>query len=317
MIIDDRIYSTYEVSDPVAIELINSNLFQRLKNISQFGLPDKYYHKNGFSRYEHSIGVYILLDKLETSREEKIAGLLHDISHTAFSHLVDWVMGDTSKENYQDNRHSSVLQNREITDILKKYGFESERISNQKLFSLLERKLPYLCADRIDYSLREAGLDLANKIIEDFTVIDDRIVFSNRESALLFAQNFLSLQLNHWAGYEAVTRYSLFSRILKKALEKRDLEVKDFSKTDNYVINKLKSANNDEYDQVLFLLEEKDLSFLEEAKKPTYKKFRYVDPEVLVGEKVSCLSEINSNFKKNLIEAREQNEKGVFPGVKR
>lgn len=69
---------------------------QRLKGISQFRIPDKYYFKDNYSRFEHSIGVMVLLGKLGASQEEQIAGLLHDVSHKAFSHVYDWVVVDYS-----------------------------------------------------------------------------------------------------------------------------------------------------------------------------------------------------------------------------
>lgn len=72
--------------------------------------------------------MYILLNRLGASEEEQVAGLLHDISHTAFSHLIDWVIGDSSKEDYQDKRHLSVLLENEIAQILSNYGYSSKNI---------------------------------------------------------------------------------------------------------------------------------------------------------------------------------------------
>ncbi|HUB93002.1 MAG TPA: HD domain-containing protein [Verrucomicrobiae bacterium] len=89
MTIDDRVYGSAEVNSNVLLDLINSQPVQRLKGIAQFGIPDEFYHKQNYSRYEHSVGVMILLQRLGASEEEQIAGLLHDVSHTAFSHVID------------------------------------------------------------------------------------------------------------------------------------------------------------------------------------------------------------------------------------
>ena len=87
----DKIYGTYKITSPVIIKLLKSSPVQRLKKIAQFGVPDQLYHLKGYSRYDHSVGVFLLLRKLEASELEQIAGLLHDVSHTAFSHVIDYV----------------------------------------------------------------------------------------------------------------------------------------------------------------------------------------------------------------------------------
>ncbi len=79
----DKVYGKEKIKEPVLIELINSDSIQRLKGISQFGMPDEYYHLKTFSRKEHSIGVLILLRRMRANLEEQVAGLLHDVSHTA------------------------------------------------------------------------------------------------------------------------------------------------------------------------------------------------------------------------------------------
>lgn len=43
MIVQDIIYGSFEINEPVLIELINSKPIQRLKGIAQYGLPDEYY----------------------------------------------------------------------------------------------------------------------------------------------------------------------------------------------------------------------------------------------------------------------------------
>ena len=118
MEIIDKVYGTIEISEQVLMDLINSPTLQRLKAVHQQGMPKEYYHLPVFSRFDHSVGVLILLKSLNASIEEQIAGLLHDISHTAFSHLVDWVIGNPSKQDSQDSSYFEVLKNSEIPKIL-------------------------------------------------------------------------------------------------------------------------------------------------------------------------------------------------------
>lgn len=316
MIIRDKVYSEFEITSPVILELIKTKALQRLKGISQFGVPDKYYHLDGFSRYDHSVGVYIFLNNIGASEEEQVAGLLHDISHTAFSHLVDWIIGDNSKEDYQDKRHLSALQEeKEIAEILDKYGFDLGHIADNHRFGLLERDIPDLCADRIDYVFRESDKKIVKQCLLDMKSLNSEIVFLSERNALLFAENFLDKQAEHWAGYESITRYVLFSDLLKKVMNEGVISKEDFLKTDDYIIDKIIKANKNEYLEILALLETKNLGFLTKSKKITKGKFRYVDPKVLVNGKTVTLSAINENFGKKLKHAKILNDKGVYYGV--
>ena len=155
MLIKDNVYGEEEIKEPVLIDLINSKALQRLKGVSQQGLPQDYFYRIIYSRFDHSIGVMILLKRLGAEIEEQIAGLLHDISHTAFSHVIDWVLGDLTKEDYQDNHHLSVIKNSEVPKILEKYGFNYKDIADTESFSLLEKPAPSLCVDRFDYTIRD------------------------------------------------------------------------------------------------------------------------------------------------------------------
>ncbi len=84
----NKLYGKFELSGDIE-ELINTNVFQRLKKIHQGGAIFLINPNINHTRFEHSIGVMLLIKNLGGSIEEQIAGLLHDISHTAFSHLID------------------------------------------------------------------------------------------------------------------------------------------------------------------------------------------------------------------------------------
>ena len=149
MEVRDPVYGDFEITEPVLIELINSKSLQRLKRINQFGLPEDLYSvKGGFPRYDHSVGTMLLLKKLGAGVEEQVAGLLHDVSHTAFSHLIDFVIGNAANEDYQDMTHESFIKKSEIPEILSKHGFDVQVAIDYKRHGLLEREIPDLCADR-------------------------------------------------------------------------------------------------------------------------------------------------------------------------
>lgn len=312
MKIEDKIYGVEKINEKVLIELINSKPIQRLKGISQWGLPNGYHFKNGFSRYEHSMGVFILLRKLNASLEEQIGGLIHDISHTAFSHVVDWVLGDPIKENYQDNIFEDFLKKSDIKKILDKYKLDYKKISKLENFCLLEKEAPSLCADRIDYCLRELILDnkkdYVQNIFLDLENKNNQIVFKNKEKAKIFAKEYQKMQREHWAGDQARTRYYILSNVLKKALNKNIINISDLHQTDDYVLEKLNSCKDNFILENLNLLEG-DLKIIQDKNGiELKKKFRYIDPEISVNSSYKKLSELSDEYKELIKLEKEKSQ---------
>lgn len=311
MTIVDRIYGKVVVDSTAIVELIKSKPVQILKGIAQFGIPDKFYHLPSYSRYEHSVGVMLLLKKLGASEEEQIAGLLHDVSHTAFSHVIDWVIGDGKTEDYQDEQHERYVTRSDIPTILKKHGYSFERIVDYHHFGLLEQDLPNLCADRVDYSLRELPADIAEICVLALTSKDNKIVFADEKAALLFARHFLKQQMEHWGGFEAVSRYSLFADALRHGLKDGSIAEDDFWRDDAFVIKKLATLKNKKLQATLQTLRSKSLDHLPKSMTVVHKKFRFVDPLFIEGEKLTRLSKVNKKYAEELEEARHVNQVGI------
>lgn len=90
--------------DPVAVAIVDSPTFQRLRYIRQLGLAHLVYPGATHTRFDHALGVYHLarraLAVLDVSdglvrvdeaerRLVPLAGLLHDIGHYPFSHALE------------------------------------------------------------------------------------------------------------------------------------------------------------------------------------------------------------------------------------
>lgn len=204
----DTFYGPLEVQEPVLLELIDSPIFQRLKHIHQYGVAYYTTHQEEYNRYDHSIGVFAILRANNASLEEQIAGLLHDVSHTAFSHVGDWVFGKENQDkNYQDNIHPIFLEKSGLADILKKYHLTIDQIlPKEELFPALENSLPNLCADRIDYNIQGAyyqgfiTYEEAISIFEDLCFINNRWVSKSPELMKKLTRFSLFMTLDCWGS---------------------------------------------------------------------------------------------------------------------
>jgi HD superfamily phosphohydrolase len=310
----DRVYGEFEIKEPIILELINSPPLQRLKDIDQAGYrplwlkPDVKVSDYDHSRFVHSLGVYLLLRKYNAPFEEQIAGLIHDVSHSAFSHCIDYVLETASQKehDYQDSIFDSFVRKTEIPKIIKKYGFDLEYILDEKNFPLKEKDLPDLCADRIDYSLRTAVLfsELTGKdkkfLLDDLTVKNNYWVFKNFKSAKKYADLFFKLNKIYYAGFASAVMFRTVGDFFKYALQKRYITQEDLYTTDKIVLEKVKN----------FLDKDKRLKLLWERMNKKAKvsnnqdnydvqvfcKSRMVNPLFLSAGKMKRVSEIEKNW---------------------
>lgn len=154
MKIKDSIYGTFEVEE-VLEELMLCEAVQRLKGVYQGGASYIVNPEWDVTRYDHSVGVMLLIRKLGGTLEEQIVGLLHDVSHTAFSHVVDAVF-ENAEEDYHEDIYENIIRDSTIPSILERHGYQSdELLFDIEQWTLLERSAPELCADRVDYTLRD------------------------------------------------------------------------------------------------------------------------------------------------------------------
>jgi uncharacterized protein len=315
----DAIYGEFEIKEAVIIDILNHPAFLRLKGVQQYGTPPGWVAAKGFTRHEHSIGTFLLLRKLGASLKEQLAGLLHDVSHTAFSHVID-IVYDCKKENFQDLILEKYLEETGIASILKKYGFDHKDIAAIEEFTLLDKELPDLCADRVDYCLRELyhnnKEEVVNVCVPSLGVCGDKIVFKNQEVAKLFAHNFLDRQFCNWGEPGNTALHVMFANTLKKAVELGVIDEGDFFSEDNLVMQKLIDSGESSIVESLDKLSQGINYEVVSEKESNFpiltKKFRYVDPLFLSGLDVKRLSHVDGEFAYTLVDCKQRYEKGTF-----
>ncbi len=321
MIYNDSVYGKINIKEPVILELIESKPVVRLKKITQHGpsVYNKHYNKRIVTRFEHSLGVCVLLNKLGASLEEQIAGLLHDVGHAVFSHAIDFLYPEHCGE-FDKKYHRELILNSEIPTILKKYKINLEKVLNENNFPILEKNLPNLCADRVDYFLRDPFLTNSFKkdfIIESLSIYNKELIFTKSKAAFYFSKQYLKMNHIFWARSLDEVLYFLMVDIFKIALGKNLISKKDFFLDEETFMKKIQDFKDKDIEEKLFLIKNlkvSDIKVSEKKIKNGYfikSKYRIIDPAVQVGNNIKRLSEIDSgyqkikdNFTKNLLRER-------------
>jgi uncharacterized protein len=296
MLWNDRVYGRAEISDPKILALIEGPTFQRLKGIRQAGPSAIAFPFKNVTRYEHSLGVFHLLRRLGAGRQEQVAGLVHDISHTAFSHAVDFLVTSAEQDHHESLK--PILLNRpDVADALDRLGFAPEDFYEDARYPILERPLPSLCADRLDYFLRD-GMACqvvrrpdVDRILADAAVVDATIVFSDLKVARLVVDLFAVMNRDWWASPIEAFIYNEFAEALREGFRQGVLVDDDLLSEDDKVLAKLDAARIPSIDRTL----EKIRRFRPETAAGyaprVAPKQRWLDPHLLVDGAVRRVSE--------------------------
>ena len=248
--------------------LIQSRPVQRLKGIKQLGLVEAVYPGANHTRFEHSLGTMymagVMAEHLGLSSEDvqkvRMAGLLHDLGHSALSHAVEGVLSRNPEiqpivGGRRASRHEEFT--RDII-IAHPFGDEALRAAEQsfcnadELFTELADiasggKPPLgqiiagdLDADRIDFLLRDShhsgvslGLVDTDRILQALTISNGRIVLAGTgdyraEMSQTAAESMLIARAHH---YNALIYHPTIQSVramllaaLENALRKMDVE---------------------------------------------------------------------------------------------
>ncbi|MEM5782220.1 MAG: HD domain-containing protein, partial [Candidatus Aenigmatarchaeota archaeon] len=252
--------SKYVIRDPIngdislnetEKKIIDTQNFQFLRKIKQLGLTYLVYPGATNTRFEHSIGVLHITNEIsqsllddETLQKLRIAGLLHDIGHCAFSHE-----GEFAAELNHEKKGLEIIKNSEINDVVR------ENFSTKDIKKIIDfysgNDFGYLItsaigSDRIDYLLRDAyytgvayGIIDKNRIAQIFKL--------NNNSLHMQKNNLIYVEENEIEVVESIiiARFMMFmnvynhktvrsfSAMLKFAISKAIQEQK-ISKDDMY-----------------------------------------------------------------------------------
>ncbi|KAG5079015.1 hypothetical protein AAZV13_02G031000 [Glycine max] len=202
--------------EPIFLSFMDTEQFQRLRDLKQLGLSYMVYPGAVHSRFEHSLGVYWLAGKAIDAIKKyqgqelgiehtdvltvKLAGLLHDVGHGPFSHTFERgflplvLQGSTwSHEEMSVKMIDHIVDQHKIdldSELLKKVkemitsspGHSSQR-EKRFLYDIVANGRNGIDVDKFDYIVRDSracglGCNFQHeRLMETMHVVDDEICY--------------------------------------------------------------------------------------------------------------------------------------------
>ncbi len=317
----DDVYGDVTIGEPVLQALMRSTAINRLRSVLQHGISGLIGITTPVTRFEHSMGVMLLVQQMGGSLQEQIAALLHDVSHTAFSHVIDFVFDGHNSQSYHEEIKERYIGQTDLPALLANYGYDWYDFVDEEAFTLLEQPAPRLCADRLDYFLRDSlELDLAtpadvNHLLQHLTVHDGRIVTNDLSAARWLGYTYIAADKASWANFREVGLYELTARAIRRALDIELLHETDLWEIDETVWRLLHEAD-DPYLRENLALVTRHTSFVWDEENPSFRvqtKLRSVDPDVVLDDgSMQRLSQIDSYFGEYRLSYHRDRE-GLWP----
>ncbi|CAL1383499.1 unnamed protein product [Linum trigynum] len=187
----DNVHGTIYL-EPLALKFVDTEQFQRLRDLKQLGLTNMVYPGAVHTRFEHSLGVYHLAGEVayrlraqqdpEFPIEDfdiktvKLAGLLHDIGHGPFSHTFErqflplflngasWSHEDMSismidyivDKHHIDIEPECLKKAKEMVVASTEHGSHNSPTGKQFLYDIVANGRNGVDVDKFDYLIRDS-----------------------------------------------------------------------------------------------------------------------------------------------------------------
>lgn len=299
VLVRDDLYGDHLITEPVLVALLHSPAVLRLQGVCQHGVTGLLGLTHRLTRLEHSVGAFLLARTVGSSVDEQAAALLHDISHTTLSHVVDWALSQPGEESYHEVHKDRAVNTHmaEIPRILESHGLDSARILDESLFPVVEKSAPHLCADRLDYALRDAvgfgklSLSDAKRVFASLGVFPSSdhpgrlLVLDNVDLSLRLARAYLESDRDVWSNRAHIDMYRRTGQVIGDVIKQGRIKEEQLWKlSDQEFWELLRSVADEEGRRVMERLEQEGLPNEDDLTLPLGAKVRTIDPDVYAGE---------------------------------
>jgi len=217
-----------------------------------------------YSRLDHSITCSLLIWHLTKDKTQTLMALFHDLGTPAFSHCVDFLLGDRIHQESSESSVFDIINNsKELKGLLKEDQIEIESFKNIENYPVLENKRPKICIDRFDGVISALYICLQDWELEDVKeCVNNLYLIENEVNKLELGFKDLTIAAKYFKGTllmctEYQTNHDKYSMQLIADVLQKMINNKNITKDNLYTLSEedifkiLKEKDKELYNKVL------------------------------------------------------------------
>jgi len=290
-------------------EYVKLPILQRLDGVTLLcGTDWTPLFKNRFyySRLDHSIGTALIVWNFTHDVKQTLAGLFHDVSTPAFSHVIDFRNGDSlTQESTEINNQKMINEDMELSEILFSHGIYKYEVDNYHRYPVADNNIPGLSADRLEYMFPSGcsldaiwTMDEIEKLYSQIAVLENdaglpELGFLDEDAAFEYMRKFIEVSMILQHNEDKITM-QLLADIVSRAVEcKLITEEQLFMMSEKALVEKFDELSKNNSDESFSRMYHtfRNMNVVQHTQDPlpdSYSislsvKKRYVDPLVKIG----------------------------------
>ena len=274
-------------------------------------------YKFCYSNLEHSIAVALIVWHFTKDKKQTLAGLFHDIATPVFKHCVDFLNGDSEKQESTEELTTQIIKNsKEIMALLERDNIKVSEVDDYHIYPIADNDTPKLSADRLEYTFMNGiyskdiwSLEKIKDIYNNIEVQKnedgiEEIGFKDKKIAEKFVEG-ASMLWPIWVSTEDKIAMQFIADILKKMgkyITRDDL----YTLTEAEVIEKIENCEDKSVAECFKNFRKAEEvyesdTFVEDKYCASVKvKKRYIVPLVKTENEYVRINEISENAQKNI-----------------
>ena len=244
------------IPDPIRA-CIGAPCMQRLKAVGmncgcEYTAFPRFAGLKPYSRFDHSLGVALIVWHFTHDEKQAVAGLLHDVASPVFAHVVDFLRGDyLVQESTEDGTETIIARDGPLQRALCAAGLTTADVCDYHRYPIADNDSPRLSADRLEYTLGNLinyGIRTEDEIKSIYADLCVGVAEDGQEELAFqtpaIARDFTEASLvcsKIYVSDEDRYAMQMLSEILKTALQSGVLSEADLNTTEPAVIDALLS----------------------------------------------------------------------------